>query len=71
MSRRTIQLANELQRFAKQYGRKAQRKVEPNDRKYSRKAEKSMVRLKPETLSALLSDDADHPVPPPKGRKKK
>lgn len=69
MTRRTIRLANELQRFAKQYQRKAQRGIEPNDRKYSRKTEKSMTRLKAEVLSTLLNDESDTTVPPTRKRK--
>jgi hypothetical protein len=56
-SRRHERLAGELSVFVQQYGRKAQRGVEPNDRHYSRKVEDRMKRLHPEELSALLAMD--------------
>jgi hypothetical protein len=71
MGRRSVRLANELQRFAKQYGRKAQRGKEPNDRRYSRKTEESVAHLKPDALSALLSGEPDASVPPRRQRKRK
>jgi hypothetical protein len=43
--------------FVKQYARKAQRGIEPNDRAYDAKLEKLMKSLPPEELSKLLSDD--------------
>jgi hypothetical protein len=46
-----------------QYRRKAQRGVEPNDRKYSREAEEAMKRLRPEELSAVLNAETDELVP--------
>lgn len=56
-------LAEELERFLRQYARKAQRGIEPNDRRYSRKAEKVMRQLSPEALSGILSqgDEKDPP----------
>lgn len=45
--------------FARQYGRKAQRGVEPNDRRYSREMERKLKQLKPERLDLLLRDDED------------
>lgn len=63
MSTRTNRLAGQLGVFAQQYRRKAQKKSEPNDRKYSREAEAEMKRLPPELLSELLSGDVDELVP--------
>ena len=63
MSRRTNRLAAQLSSFVKQYGRKAQRGVEPNDRQYSREAEETMKRLSPEELSAVLNSETDEHVP--------
>ncbi|WP_334477924.1 hypothetical protein [Bradyrhizobium algeriense] len=45
--------------FLRQYGRKAQRGVEPNDRRYSREVEKALKQLKPEVLDALMRDDEE------------
>ncbi len=43
--------------FLRQYGRKAQRGIEPNDRKYSRRIEKAVKRMRPEELDQLMRDD--------------
>jgi len=56
-------LAEELERFVRQYGRKAQRGIEPNDRRYSRKAEKVMCRLRPEDLSKILAEGDEAAIP--------
>jgi hypothetical protein len=54
-------LAGALSLFVQRYGRKAQRGVEPNDRKYSRKtALKIKKHLKPTVMDALLRDDDTH-----------
>jgi hypothetical protein len=45
--------------FLRQYGRKAQRGMEPNDRRYSRDVEKALKHLKPEDLDSLMRDDED------------
>ena len=63
MSRRTNRLAGQLSSFVKQYGRKAQRGVEPNDRQYSREAEEAMKHMSPYELSELLNSDSDEYVP--------
>ena len=49
----------ELSEFIQQYGRKAQKGMEPNDRGYSRKLEKAVKRMKPVELDRLLRDDED------------
>ena len=45
--------------FVQQYGRKAQRGMEPNDRRYSRDVEKAVKRLKPDELDSLMRDDQE------------
>ncbi|HEY8949490.1 MAG TPA: hypothetical protein VIM56_11450 [Rhizomicrobium sp.] len=53
-------LSGEMRLFVREYGRKSQKGIEPNDRKYSRKVEKKIRKhIKPETLDALLRDDDD------------
>jgi len=47
-------LAGELGRFVQQYGRKAHKGHDPNDRSYDPKLEQKMRRMKPEELSELL-----------------
>jgi hypothetical protein len=56
--RRALQSA-ELQVFVQQYGRKAQKGVEPNDRKYDKKVERTVKQMKPDELDRLLRDDED------------
>jgi len=46
-----------VRRFVKQYERKAQKGIEPNDRTYDRKVEKTVKRMKPARLDELLRDD--------------
>jgi hypothetical protein len=60
------QLSGELSAFVRLYARRAQRGAEPNDRRYDRKLEKQMKRLRPEQLSNLLNPDEveDEPSPP-------
>jgi hypothetical protein len=48
-----------VSRFVQQYGRKAQRGAEPNDRRYSRDVEKALKQLKPEELDSLMRDDEE------------
>jgi hypothetical protein len=55
--RKRFRLAGEIGLFVQQYGRKAQKGVEPNDRKYDHKIEQKMKRLSPSDLSDLLSDE--------------
>jgi hypothetical protein len=50
-------LRGELAIFVKEYSRKAQRGVEPNDRRYDRKMESLMKSMTPEELSDLLNED--------------
>jgi len=52
-------LAAKLGKFVQEYGRKAQKGVEPNDRGYDRKIEQKIKNLSPDVLSQLLSGDAE------------
>jgi hypothetical protein len=45
--------------FVRQYGRKAQRGMEPNDRRYSRDVERALKQLKPDELDSLIRDDEE------------
>ena len=45
--------------FVKRYARKAQKGVEPNDRRYDRKIEQRVRRMAPEALDALLREGDD------------
>jgi hypothetical protein len=53
--RRTRRVSQaEVAAFLRQYGRKAQRGHEPNDRAYSRTVEKKIRRMKAEELDRLI-----------------
>jgi hypothetical protein len=45
--------------FVAEYGRKAQKGVEPNDRRYSEEIERLIKRMDPRELDTLLRDDED------------
>jgi hypothetical protein len=45
--------------FLRLYGRRAQKGVEPNDRRYDPQVENYLTRLKPEDLDQLLHGDED------------
>lgn len=49
--------AAEVAIFMRQYGRRKQKREEPNDRVYDRDLEASLKRLSPDDLSALMHDD--------------
>jgi hypothetical protein len=51
--------AGALRRFVDQYGRKAQKGVEPNDRHYDEKVARSVKRMKPVQLDELMRDDEE------------
>ena len=58
VARRTrADLVAAIGRFVQQYQRKAQKGIEPNDRRYDRNVETRMKRMHPEDLSEILSDD--------------
>jgi hypothetical protein len=52
-------LVGQLGAFVQQYGRKAQKQGDPNDRRYDKKVEKAMRALRPDELSDFLSGDGD------------
>ncbi|AIO29446.1 hypothetical protein [Burkholderia cepacia] len=60
---RTSRLAGALGVFVKRYGRKAQKHLAPNDRRYDRRydrdVERAMRRMSPADLSDLLAGDDD------------
>lgn len=43
--------------FARMYARKAQKRAEPNDRRFDRAFQRRARRMKPEALAALLGAD--------------
>jgi hypothetical protein len=51
--------AAELHTFTVKYGRKAQKGVEPNDRRHDEDAERLVKRMDPAELDKLLRDDED------------
>ena len=59
--RRKERLANDLTKFLRAYGRKAQPGCYPNDRDFDRKLRGRINRMKPEGLGALMRD-ADDPT---------
>ena len=53
------QLSSDLGHFLRLYQRKAQKGVEPNDRRYDHEVERIFRRLKPEDLDVLLNGEED------------
>jgi hypothetical protein len=51
--------AGALRRFVDQYGRKAQKGVEPNDRRYDEKVARTVKRMRPDRLDELIRDDEE------------
>jgi hypothetical protein len=49
--------AADIQLFAKQYARPAQKGIEPNDRRYRRDVERQVKQMRPEELDILLRDE--------------
>jgi len=45
--------------FLKQYRRKSDKHIDPNDRSYDRKLEQIIKKMDPEELSKLMNDDED------------
>jgi hypothetical protein len=45
--------------FMRQYGRKAQKRAEPNDRRYDLEIEQAVQRMEPTALDRLLRDDEE------------
>lgn len=56
--KRALKVAG-LHVFARQYGRKAQKRSEPNDRRHDREVESAIRRMNPATLDRLLRDDEE------------
>jgi len=54
---RQSRLAGALGLLVKQYGRKARKQLDPNDRRYDHDAERMMTRLSAADLSDLPADD--------------
>ena len=54
--KRALKVA-EIRRFLQQYGRVAQRGIEPNDRKYDREIEETIRHMSPEELDRLIRED--------------
>ncbi|HWI41386.1 MAG TPA: hypothetical protein VNX25_07850 [Verrucomicrobiae bacterium] len=52
-------LKSNIGQFMKEYGRKCQRGVEPNDRQYDRKVEKLIKQMDPAELNELLNDEVE------------
>jgi len=62
MNHRKQKLAAEIGVFLRQYARKAHPGIDPNDRRYSRKIEEMVKRMRPEEFDELLNDsDEDNP----------
>ena len=57
-------ISNELGTFLRQYGRRAQKGREPNDRAYDRDIEKQLRRTKPEDLDRMMHGEGDDRLPP-------
>lgn len=53
-SKRKRKLEGEIGAFIRQYARKAEAGIDPNDRGYSREIEKLIKRMKPEELDELM-----------------
>jgi hypothetical protein len=51
--------AGQIRTFADQYAGRAQKGVEPNDRRYREDVERLVKRMDPRELDALLRDDED------------
>ncbi|HEX3808851.1 MAG TPA: hypothetical protein VHW02_04035 [Rhizomicrobium sp.] len=51
--------AADIKRFVRQYGRKAQRGIEPNDRRFGREIEEMVKRMSPEELDRIMREDEE------------
>ena len=52
-------LAAATARYLRQIGRKAQKGVEPNDRKFDRELDEKLSRMRPEDVDALFRGGSD------------
>ena len=57
-------LSKQMGVFLRQYARRAQAGVEPNDRLYDSAIERYLRKLKPEDLDVLLNGEEDERFPP-------
>jgi hypothetical protein len=58
-NRRKQRLEGHIGLFVQQYARKHYRNQDPNDRRYDRKVEQIMCRMKPEELDELMHGEGD------------
>jgi hypothetical protein len=56
-------LADEIGTFLRIYGRRAQKRQEPNDRRYDPAIERELRRLKPEELDRVINGDDNDRLP--------
>jgi len=56
-------ISNELGTFLREYGIRAQKGQEPNDRGYDRDIEKQLRRIKPEDLDRMMHGEGDNRLP--------
>lgn len=56
--KRSLQ-AGEIATFVRQYGRKAQKNTEPNDRRFKEEVAQRIKRMDPLTLDRLMREDED------------
>ena len=56
VAKRKNELEAKVARFLQQYGRKAQKGQEPNDRRFDRKVQGMIKRMKPDELDRLLRE---------------
>ena len=54
MAKRRKALESEVAAFLRKYARKAQKRREPNDRRFDQKVEQMVKRMKPEDLDRLI-----------------
>ena len=54
--KRALRVAD-IKQFVREYGRRAQRGIEPNDRRCDREIEKVVRRMSPEELDRFLRED--------------
>ncbi len=71
MSARGQRLRLELAQFLKQYARKTESGHDPNDRRYNRKIEAAVKRMRAEDLDVLIRDDEELDRPPPQANRKR
>ena len=65
VNQRNQRLQSQLGVFLQEYAKKAQSSGDPNDRRYNRKVEALIKRMKPEQFDELLNaSDGETPEPP-------